>query len=139
LPTSESAGLPVAAGRAGGSSEVAVAAGSAGCSAEVAVAATVAASVVDAGGVVLGRVEATLFAGWDFCAAGRDEVNLNKSSRRFRDASQPVRRKKPIPTVCVIRLLIDIPPTAQSSSFIRRPEASQATPAGANVRYCQTF
>jgi hypothetical protein len=62
LPTSESAGLSVAAGRAGGSSEVAVAAGSAGGSSEVAVAATVAASVVDAGSVVLGRVEATLFA-----------------------------------------------------------------------------
>ena len=63
LPTSESAGLPVAAGRAGGSSEVAVAAGSAGGSSEVAVAATAAASVVDAGGVVRGRVEVTLFAG----------------------------------------------------------------------------
>ena len=62
LPTSESARLPVAAGRAGGSAKVAVAAGSAGGSSEVAVAATVAASVVDAGGVVLGRVEATLFA-----------------------------------------------------------------------------
>ena len=40
----------------------AVAAGSAGGSSEVAVAATAAASVVDAGGVVRGRVEVTLFA-----------------------------------------------------------------------------
>ena len=63
LPTSESAGLPVAAGRAGGSSEVAVAAGRAGGSSEVAATATAAASVVDAGGVVRGRVEVTLFAG----------------------------------------------------------------------------
>jgi hypothetical protein len=39
-----------------------------------------------------------------------DEVNLNKSSRMFRDASQPVRSNKPTPTVCVIRLLIVIPP-----------------------------
>jgi hypothetical protein len=62
LPTSESAGLPVAAGRAGGSSEGAVAAGRARGSSEVAVAATAAASVVDAGGVMLGRVEAALFA-----------------------------------------------------------------------------
>ena len=29
----------------------------------------------------------------------------------FRDASQPVRSNKPIPAVCVIRLLIVIPPT----------------------------
>jgi hypothetical protein len=63
LPTSESAGPPVAAGRAGGSSEVAVAAGRAGGSSEVAATATAAASVVDAGGVVRGRVEVTLFAG----------------------------------------------------------------------------
>jgi hypothetical protein len=62
LPISESARLVVAAGRTGGSSEVAAAAGSAGGSSVVAVAATVAASVVDAGGVVLGRVETTLFA-----------------------------------------------------------------------------
>ena len=62
LPTSESAGLSVAAGRTGGSSEVVVAAGRAGGSSEVAVAATAAASVVDAGGVVRGRVEVTLFA-----------------------------------------------------------------------------
>ena len=75
LPTSESAGLPVeavrvggssevvvAAGSAGGTSEVAVAAGSTGGSSEVAVTATAAASVVDAGGVVRGRVEVTLFA-----------------------------------------------------------------------------
>ena len=63
LPTSESAGLPAAAGRAGGSSEeVAVTAGRAGGSSEVAIAATAAASVVDAGGVVRGRVEVALFA-----------------------------------------------------------------------------
>jgi hypothetical protein len=62
LPISENAGLLVAAGRAGGWSEVAAAAGIAGGWSEVAVAATAAASVVDAGGVVLGRVEATLFA-----------------------------------------------------------------------------
>jgi hypothetical protein len=43
----------------------------------------------------------------------------------FRDASQPVRSNKPTPSVCVIRLLIVIPPTT-TSSFIRRPEASQA-------------
>ena len=57
-----SSDVAVAAGRAGGSSEVAVAAGSAGGWSEVAVAATAAASVVDAGGVVRGRVEVTLFA-----------------------------------------------------------------------------
>jgi len=62
LPTSESAGLPVEAARADDPSEVAVAAGNAGGSSEVAVAATVAASVVDDGGVVRGRVEVTLFA-----------------------------------------------------------------------------
>jgi hypothetical protein len=62
LPTSESAGLPAPAGRAGGSSEeVAVTAGRACGSSEVAVAATAAASVADAGGV-RGRVETTLFA-----------------------------------------------------------------------------
>ena len=63
LPLSENAGVSAGAGRAGGSAKVAVAAGSAGGSSEVAVAATAAASVVDAGGVVRGRVEVTLFAG----------------------------------------------------------------------------
>ena len=63
LPISESAGLPAAAERAGSSSEeVAVTAGRAGGSSEMAAAATAAASVADAGGVVRGRVETTLFA-----------------------------------------------------------------------------
>jgi hypothetical protein len=119
LPTSESAGLPVEAVRAGGSSEVAVAAGSAGGWSEVAVAATAAASVVDAEGIVRGRVEVRLFADGDFCAVEWDEVNLNKSSRMFRDASQPVRSNKPTPTVCVIRILIVIPPT--TPEFKRHP------------------
>ena len=59
LPASESAGPPVAAGRAGGSSEA------------VAGAATGASGEVDAVGVVRDRfVEATFFAGCDFCAVG---------------------------------------------------------------------
>jgi len=62
LPTSESAGLPVEAVRVGGSSEVALAAGNTGGSSGVAVGATAAASVLDAGGVVRGLVEVTLFA-----------------------------------------------------------------------------
>jgi hypothetical protein len=67
--------------------------------------------VVDTGDVVRGRAGVTLFADWDFCAVDWDEVNFKKSSRMFRDASQPVRSNKPTPTVCVIRLLIVIPPT----------------------------
>jgi hypothetical protein len=106
FPASESAGPPVPAGRADGSSEVAVAA-------------TAAESMVDAGGVVRGRVEATLFADRDFCGVGWDEVNLNKSSRMFRDVSQPVRSNKPTPTVCVIRLLIVIPPTTRKKHVPR--------------------
>jgi hypothetical protein len=47
---------------AAGSSEIAVAPGSAGIWSEVAGAAITAASGVDAGGVVRGRVEITLFA-----------------------------------------------------------------------------
>ena len=59
LPASESAGLPVEAGRAGGSSET------------VAGAATGESGKVDAAGAVRGRVvEATLLAGCAFCAVG---------------------------------------------------------------------
>jgi len=68
LPTSKSAELPVEAACVEGSSEVAVAAERTGGSPEVAVAATAAASVVDAGGVVRGRVEVRFFADRDFSA-----------------------------------------------------------------------
>ena len=99
LPASESAGAPVAAGRAGGSSEVAGEA-------------TGASGEVDAVGAVRGRVvEATLLAGCDLCAAGWDEVNREKSSRMFRAASQPDRSNKPTPMLFLTRLLIVIPPT----------------------------
>ena len=88
------------AGRAGGSSETAAGA------------ATGASGEVDAGGVVRGRVvEATFFAGCDFCVVGWDEVSREKSSRMFRAASHPDKSNKPTPTVCLIRLLIVIPPT----------------------------
>lgn len=72
-----------------------------------------ASTAVDAGGVVRGRDGATVFTGWDFGAAGCDEVNREKSSRMLRAASQPARINKaaPTPTVCLIRLLIVIPPT----------------------------
>jgi hypothetical protein len=61
LPISESAGLLVAAGCAGGSAEV-VGTGRAGGSSEVTVAVTAAASVFEVGGVACGGVEVTLFA-----------------------------------------------------------------------------
>ena len=100
LPTSESAGLPVAGGRAGGLSET------------VAGVATGASGEVDAVGAVRGRVvEATFFAGCDRCAVGWDEVNREKSSRIFRAASQPDKSNKPTPTLCLTRFLIVIPPT----------------------------
>jgi hypothetical protein len=100
LPASESAGLLVAAGRAGGSSEA------------VAGAATGASGEVDAVGVARGRfVEATFFAGCDFCAVGWDEVNREKSSRMFRAASQPDKSNKPTPMLFLTRFLIVIPPT----------------------------
>jgi len=100
LPARESAGLPVAAGRAGGSFDVAAGA------------ATGASGEVDAGGVVRGRfVEATFLAGCDFCAVGWDEVSREKSSRMLRAASQPVRSNKPIPMLFLTRFLIVIPPT----------------------------
>lgn len=99
LPASESAGPPVAAGRAGGSSEA------------VAGVVTGASGEVDAVGVVRGRFEATFFAGCDFCAVGCDEVNREKSSRMFRAASQPDKSNKLTPTVCLTRFLIVIPPT----------------------------
>jgi hypothetical protein len=100
LPASESAGRPVAAGRAGDSSDAA-----AGL-------ATGASGEVDAAGVVRGRfVEATFFAGCDFCTVGWDEVNREKSSRMFRAASQPDKSNKPTPTLCLTRFLIVIPPT----------------------------
>lgn len=88
------------AGRAGGSSETAagVAMGASG--------------EVDAGDVVRGRVvEATFFAGCDLCVVVWDEVSREKSSRMFRAASHPDKSNKPTPTVCLIRLLIVIPPT----------------------------
>ena len=103
LPASESAGAPVAAGRAGGSSEAVAGAAAAGASVEV-----------DAVGVVRGRVvEATFFAGCDLCAVGWDEVNREQSSRMLRAASQPDKSNKPAPTptVCLTRFLIVIPPT----------------------------
>jgi hypothetical protein len=75
-------------------------------------AATGASGEVDAVGVVRGRfVEATLLAGCDFCAAGWDEVNREKSSRMFRAASQPDRSNKPTPMLFLTRFLIVIPPT----------------------------
>jgi hypothetical protein len=37
----------------------------------------------------------------------------------FRDASQPVRSNKPIPTVCVIRLLFIIPPTSPEFKLLQ--------------------
>ena len=106
LPASESAGPPVAAGRAGDSFEAAagVATG----------ASTGASGEVDAVGVVRGRVvEATFFAGCDLCAVGWEEVNREKSSRMLRAASQPDMSNKPTPiqTVCLTRFLIVIPPT----------------------------
>jgi hypothetical protein len=100
LPASESAGLPVEAGRAGGSSETAAGA------------ATGASGEVDAGDVVRGRVvEATFFAGCDLCVVVWDAVSRDKSSRMFRAASHPDKSNKLTPTVCLIRILIVIPPT----------------------------
>ena len=121
LPRSDSAGLLVAVAGAAGSSETAVAAGSSGISSEVAGEAIAAASVVDAAGVARGRVEGKLFADGDFCAVGWEEVNLNKSSRMFRDASQPGRSNKPTPTVCVTRLLIIIPPSTLEARQHKAP------------------
>jgi hypothetical protein len=66
---------------------------------------------VDAGGVARGRVEATFFAGCNLCVVGWDEVSREKSSRMFRAASHPDKSNKPTATVCLIRLLIVIPPT----------------------------
>ena len=86
--------------RAGGSSETAAGA------------ATGASGEVDAGDVMRGRaVEATFFAGCDLCVVGWDEVSREKSSRMFRAASHPDKSNKLTPTVCLIRLLIVIPPT----------------------------
>jgi hypothetical protein len=99
LPASVSAGLPVE-GRSAGSSET-VTGAAAGSSVEA-----------DGWGVVRGRVaEATRFAGCARCAVGWDEVNLAKSSRMFRAASQPDRSNRPTATVCFTKLLIVIPPT----------------------------
>ena len=100
LPASDSDGPPVAAGRAGGSSEAAAGV------------ATGASGEVDAAGVVRGRVvEATFFAGCDLCAVAWDEVNREKSSRMFRAASQPDKSNKPTPILFLARFLIVIPPT----------------------------
>ena len=77
------------------------------------VAETTAASVFDAAGAPRGRAEVGLFADWDFCNVGWAELNLNKSSRMLRDASQPVRSNKPTPTVCATKLLIVIPTTPE--------------------------
>lgn len=101
LPASESAGPPVAVGRAGGVSETVAGTEATGASGEV-----------DALGAVRGRVvEATFLAGCDLCAVGWDEVNREKSSRMFRAASQPDKSNKPTPTLCLTRFLIVIPPT----------------------------
>lgn len=89
------------AGRAGGSSETAAGAAAAAASGEV-----------DAGGVARGRlVDAAFLAGCAFCAVGCDEVNLAKSSRMLRAASQPDRSNKPSPTLFLTRPVIVIPPT----------------------------
>jgi hypothetical protein len=93
----------VEAGRAGGSSETAAGAATGkswGAS-----------GAVDAGDVVRGRVvEATFFAGCDLCVVVWDEVSREKSSRMFRAASHPDKSNKLTPTVCLIRILIVIPP-----------------------------
>jgi hypothetical protein len=47
----------------------------------------------------------------------------------FRDASQPVRSNKPTPTVCVIRLLIVIPPT--NPEFKLHPATRSQSSSGA--------
>src|SRR5689334_20522353 len=102
FPASDSAGLLVAAERPAGSSDAAVAAGKTTGSFEGGGGTTGARSAADADGVARGRVEVD-FAGWVFGAAGWDAVNLRKSSRMFRGASQAVKSNKPIPTVRVNR------------------------------------
>jgi hypothetical protein len=55
----------------------------------------------------------------------------------FRDASQPVRSNKPTPTVCVIRLLIVIPPTTPEFKLhpaTRSPSSHRKGPPGSSVR-----
>lgn len=74
-------------------------------------AATGASVNVGAGGVVRGRVDAAFLAGCDRCVEGCDEVNREKSSRMLLAVSHPDKSNKPTPTVCVIRILIVIPPT----------------------------
>jgi hypothetical protein len=55
-----------------------------------------------------------------------DDVNLAKSSRMFRDASQPVRSNKPTQTVRVIKLLIAISPTTPEFK-LHPPTPSQSS------------
>ena len=70
----------------------------------------------------------------NFSPLPRQERQRRESSRMFRDASQPVRSSKLIPTVCVIRLLIVIPPTIPEFKLhpaIRSQSSSGATFASA--------